>query len=190
MATLAGLGRSPKEMKCGVTKTNTTIKPTMTSYCQLARGYSHSRQRFRTFMPSVSQGLTAASRNISNPQVLIHRSRCLAAFSDSPHHQRLAAPHIARREYAGQGRLPILLVRLDVSAPVDRDAKLLHQTGFHWPGEAHSQQHQVHVERQYSAWGRLKIVHAHSVKLLHISLGVASEVRGGNGPLALPALFM
>jgi hypothetical protein len=38
--------------KRGVTKTKTTIKPTITSYCQLARGYSH-RTALQAFMTSV-----------------------------------------------------------------------------------------------------------------------------------------
>src|SRR6266853_3760879 len=50
MATLAAFGLYPNEAKWGVTNMKATISATITSYCQLARGYSHSSMRLMTFI--------------------------------------------------------------------------------------------------------------------------------------------
>ena len=47
--------------------------------------------------------------------------RRLAAFADGPHHQRLAAPHVAGGEDLGSRGVIVELVGLDVAAGIELD---------------------------------------------------------------------
>src|SRR5207247_9111068 len=49
---------------------------------------------------AVLRGRRLSSRQVAAPhQVLVDRTRGLAAFADRPHHERLPAAHIARGEH-------------------------------------------------------------------------------------------
>jgi hypothetical protein len=78
-------------------------------------------------------------------QELVHRARGLAAFADGPHHQRLAAAHVAGGKdlvHVGGVAAVALGAGLGVAAGVLLDAEGV-QHGGHRVGEAHGQQHQV-----------------------------------------------
>jgi 4-amino-4-deoxy-L-arabinose transferase-like glycosyltransferase len=65
-------------------------------------------------------------------EVFVHAARGVASFSDGPDHQRLSAPHVAGREYAGN-RAHILGIRRDVASGVESDAELFDHSLFHRP---------------------------------------------------------
>ncbi len=54
-------------------------------------------------------------------EVFVHAARGIASFSDGPDHQRLSAPHVTGREYAGN-RAHIVGIRRDVAPGVEIDA--------------------------------------------------------------------
>src|SRR3712207_7027604 len=58
----------------------------------------------------------------------VHRPRCLAAFPDRPHHQRLTTSHVARGEDVGVARGIPASVGLHVAARVDRKSTRLNSS--------------------------------------------------------------
>src|SRR6266540_3579010 len=74
-------------------------------------------------------------------QIPIDSIRRLPPFGDCPHHQRLSAPHVARREHARHAR-HVVGIRRYIAARVQIYAKLLDHTVLHRAREAHRQQHQ------------------------------------------------
>ena len=78
----------------------------------------------------------------------------LAAFADRPHHERLAAAHVAGCKHLRVGALISQDVGLDVAALVELEPERLDHAFVHGMHEAHRQQHQIGVELEFGAGDR------------------------------------
>src|SRR6266702_3080712 len=125
-------------------------------------------------------------------QVLVDGFGGLAAFGDRPHHQRLAAAHVARSEDAFD-RSHVFLVRRHVASVVQLQSELLDHPRVHWPEEAESQQDEVSFNGELGAWNRSerrRRTNANCVQLLDAALLVAGEADAADAPIADAALFV
>ena len=93
--------------------------------------------------------------------------RRLAALADRPHHQRLAAAHVAGgKDLVDRGAV-IAGVGGDIAALVERQAEVLDHALVHRMHEAHRQQHELGVELEFAAGNGLHlVVDVHAVQLL------------------------
>src|SRR5580698_79372 len=69
-------------------------------------------------------------------EIFIDSGRRFAALGNGPHHERLAAPHVARGENAGNGR-QVIGVGGNVAARIKIYAELFDHSVAHGPEKAH-----------------------------------------------------
>src|SRR5271165_5522781 len=99
---------------------------------------------------------------------LVHGVRALAAFADRPHHQRLAAAHIAAGEHLGQRARIGRYVGLDVAAWIELDAERFDHAFVHGMHEAHGEQNKLGRQLELASGNGVDLaVDAHAMKLLH-----------------------
>ena len=124
-------------------------------------------------------------------QIAINSFRCLPPLGDRPDHQRLSAPHVARREHARNAR-HVVASAATLPRPSSQ-RRLLDHAVLHRPREAHRQQHQIGVQREFRSGDRLELrrrTHSQRMQLLHIAVLVAGELNCIDAPIARATLFV
>src|SRR6185437_618134 len=124
-------------------------------------------------------------------EILVHRFCGLSAFCDGPHHERLAAPHVAGCEDILDRTLEVR--GRHVAPCVECEAELLDHAVTHRSEKAHGEQHKIDIHGELGArdlfelWRR---AHAKAMELLDITLLVAGEAEGVDAPIADAAFFV
>ena len=98
--------------------------------------------------------------------------RGLTALADRPHHQRLAAPHVAGGEDLRVRGLILVGVGLHVAARIELEPERLDHALVHRMHEAHGEQHEIGLEVELGAGDRLELVvaaHAFELRDLDVS---------------------
>src|SRR5262249_21722221 len=164
-------------------------------------GQRLTRATVRARTPCLSPGKVArvhAGQVRHAHQKLVDGAGRLAALVNGPHHQRLAAAHVPRGEYAPHAG-HVLLVALDVAARVELQAKLFDRAFAPRPQKAHRQKHQLcrpylftagDFARAGAALLVLDPLHAHGAQPAHVAGVVAEEFLGLDGKLALAAFLV
>lgn len=124
-------------------------------------------------------------------EVLVHRFSGLAAFRDSPDHERLTTAHVAGCEDVLDGALEVR--RSNIAARIERQAKLFDHAIAHRAEEAHGEQNEIDFERELGTCNLFELrrrSNADSVYLLHVAVLVASELERIDCPVADAAFFV
>src|SRR5262249_53610205 len=123
-------------------------------------------------------------------QELVDRVCGLAAFADRPHHQRLAASHVAAGEHFRVRAAIGDRIGLDVAAQVKLELEVGDHTLVHRVHETHCEQHKLGLHVELGARDRLElVVDARAMQRLHAP-SLAREAHGPDREIALNAFLM
>src|SRR6188768_2608867 len=97
--------------------------------------------------------------------------RRLAAFADGPHHERLAAAHVAGGKHLRPRGAVVELVSLHVAALIEVELQVLNHALLHRMQEAHGEQNEIRRDAELAPRDRLHLpVEANAFELLDLAV--------------------